>query len=265
MAITDYASFLAKKAAPRQSIHFSKASLSIGFGKATSLWTASAFVGATPTTAAVPTNTTAGSLLHEQTSGTQRIIGHQLRGNNRCPFWVVDRLSHQGGLVGNVATSQTTNLPTAALTRYTDGAGVMIALEVYTLIGTTATTVSVTYTDGVNGGSRVSPLTAIGGTGFREVGCMILIPLQLGDKNPVSVQSVILTATTGTAGAFGVTLFRPLYTMYSPVDYGGYDLRDGVFGGYMNMPEVVNGACLTHIGFNANTGNSQGRLLIAED
>ena len=271
MAIADYDTFKVKLAAPRQTAYFNKTSLAVSQVAPTSMWTAGGApaAGATPSTPLAPTNTTQGNIFGgrlENSSGTQRIIGHEIRSNNRCGFWLADRLSTTADLVGNSASAQTTDLPTPALTRYTNGLGVMIALEIYTIIGTTATTVSVSYTDNTNGAGRTSPLTAMGATGNREVGRLILIPLQAGDVAPISVESVTLTATTGTAGNFGVTLFKPLYNMYAPADGGGcYDLRDGVFGGFSNMPELVSGACPWVIGFNNNTGNFSGRIFLAED
>jgi hypothetical protein len=56
----------------------------------------------------------------------------------------------------------------------------MAAIDIYTQIGTTATTISCTYND-ETGTSSTSPLVAIGGTGFREAGRSILIPLATGD------------------------------------------------------------------------------------
>lgn len=268
MAIADYDTFLVKKAAPWQKIYFAKNSVGVVQSQATSMWLIAPNNGSAPSTAAVPTKDTAGSLFypaHQNSSGTQRIVGHSIRSNNRCMFWVVDRLSHQGGLSGTTTTAQTTNLPTSALTRATTGAGVMIGLEIYTVIGTTATTVSCSYTDNVNGAGRTTPLTAFGATGNREVSRLIILPLQAGDSNPVSVESVTVTATTGTAGNFGVTLFKPLYSIYVPADSRCYDERDGIFGGFCNLPQIVDNCCPMLIGFNNTTGNFTGQIYVAED
>ena len=158
-------------------------------------------------------------------------------------YMLIDILSHQGGLSGTTTTAQTTNLPTAALTRYTDGKGVMIGLTVYTQIGATLTTAIVTYTNQAGTGSRVSPLFPIGGTNYREANRMILVPLQYGDTGVRSVENVDLTATTGTAGAFGVTLFKPL-AMFAVDEIGKMNDCDFVTGRLIGGIADVTGACL---------------------
>ena len=158
---------------------------------------------------------------------------------------LIDRLSHQGGLSGTVTTEQTTNLPTAALTRNTSGVGVFIALQIYTQIGTTATTVTVRYTNTANA-SSTSQAVVFGGTSFREANRFISIPLADGDIGVKSVEGVTVLATTGTAGAFGVVLYRPL--MFLPT-FGGYNNfgstpSEGVmlFGG--RVIEIPQDGCL---------------------
>jgi hypothetical protein len=119
-----------------------------------------------------------------------------------------------------VATTQTTNLPTAALTRYTSGVGVFACLEITTAVGTTATTATVSYTNSSGTAGRTSPAITFGGTNDRQVNQVQMIPFQVGDVGVRSVESVTLAATTGTAGAFGVTLFRPVAVI------PGFDLGD---------------------------------------
>jgi hypothetical protein len=155
---------------------------------------------------------------------------------------IADRLSHQGGLSGILTGEQTTNLPTAALTRYTNGIGVFAALEIYTIIGTTGTTVTIRYTNTADTGGQVSPATVFGGSGFREVGKTILIPLAAGDIGVKSVQGVTLAATTGTAGAFGVTLFKPL--MVFPIPRENLQFTFDSVLDLCNTPEIVDDACL---------------------
>jgi hypothetical protein len=179
---------------------------------------------------------------------------------------LADRLSHQGGLSGTVTTAQTTNLPTAALTRYTTGVGVIAALDVYTQIGTTATTVNASYTNQDGTAAVASQATPFGATGFREASRSIILPLAQGDTGVRSVESVTVLATTGTAGNFGVTLYRPL--LLFPI--GGlnqwYDINP-LLGGGSNMPEVLDDACLYWL-FVADTtasGILQASLSFEED
>lgn len=181
---------------------------------------------------------------------------------------VIDLLNHHNGMSAIVTTEQTTNLPsgsTAALTRYTSGEGVMIGLVIYTIIGTTATTVTVRYTNSSGTGSRTSTATTFGGTGFREANILIPIPLQAGDTGVRSVEGVTVTATTGTAGSFGVSLFKPL-GMFALNDATGAMPLDAVSTGNVTgqLSLAPADACLTLIGFGQTTQSINGTLLLAE-
>ena len=181
---------------------------------------------------------------------------------------VIDLLNHHSGMSGIVTTEQTTNLPsgsTAALTRYTSGEGVMIGLVVYTIIGTTATTVTVRYTNSSGVANRTSTATTFGGINFREGSILIPIPLQAGDTGVRSVEGVTLAATTGTAGNFGVSLFKPL-GMYALNDASGMMPLDAVSTGGVSgqLSLAPAGACLTLIGFGATAQSINGTLLLAE-
>jgi hypothetical protein len=235
-------------------------------GRWSDLWTVTPPVGVAPTTAAAPTRATAGALGQENPAGGSKkaIVSARFSALNAGQYLLIDRLSHQGGLSGTVTTAQTTNLPTAALTRYTSGDGVMLALVVYTQIGTTSTTVSATYTNQAGTGSRVTPLVLFGATGFREAARVILLPLQAGDTGVRSVQSVTVTATTGTAGAFGVLLFKPLFNICvndGVLPAGGF-LSGNTFGG---IPDLVDDACVSLLYCGQST-NAQGAgaILFAE-
>lgn len=244
MAITDFDSFVAKRTALRERVLATKASIVTSAGRRSSLWTAAPFAGATPSTAAVPTRATAGALGQQNGGGTAlRATLADLGSTAVGSIWLCDRLSHQGGLVGDSASAQTTNLPTAALTRYTTGAGVHALLEVYSIVGTTATTFTTSYTnqDGTSG--RTSIASTIGGVGFREVGRAFDIPLQLSDSGVRAVASVTLAATTGTAGNFGVTLYKPL--LHFPIQQAlTLHEFDPLLALSANLPEIIDDACL---------------------
>ncbi len=237
-------------------------------GRPYDLWMQTVPLPTAPTTAVALTRSSAGALGQENAGAgmVKSIIGARANANGAGVYLVVDRLSHQGGLVANVAGAQTTNLPTAALTRYTDGEGVMMGITVYTVIGTTATTVSVSYTNQAGTAGRTSTLTTIGSTGWREVSRIVFLPLQQGDTGVRSVQSVSLAATTGTAGAIGVVLFKPLYAIV--IDDASGVLSSGGFfsgGGLGGVPQVLDDACLSFmcIGTTANPQMS-GAILFAD-
>jgi hypothetical protein len=249
-------------------VPFSIASVTTSAGVPFDLWMVSPPVPPlAPTTAAVPTKDTAGALPIENAGGglQNSIVGFRLTSFNPGALLVADRLSHTGGLSATVTTPQTTNLPTAALTRYTDGVGVMMALTIYTLIGTTATTVSATYTNQAGVGSRVTPLVPFGGTRNREANRMIFLPLQSGDTGVRSVESVTVTATTGTAGNFGVTLFRLLQGIsiesLSGVGAGGF-VSGWTVGG---IPRVEPDACLFLVSVNGYSNPAAAGALIMEE
>ena len=119
---------------------------------------------------------------------------------------LMDRLAHMGGLVGNIATAQTVNLdivtPAAQGRCGADGKGVLWCLEWYTDTGATAVTATITYTnqDNVTGRTTTVALAAT-----RRASLLLPILPNSSDLRIKSIQSVQLSATTGTAGNFGVT------------------------------------------------------------
>jgi hypothetical protein len=178
---------------------------------------------------------------------------------------VVDLLNVSGGLNATLTTAQTTNLPTAALTRYTSGEGVMAGIVVYTIIGTTQTTVTISYTNSAGTSGRTSTATTIGGGFYREVGLLIPIPLQAGDTGIRSIESVTLAATTGTAGNFGVCLYKPL-AMISLESATGAMPLDSVSTGCIigSLCEIHPDACLTVSAVTAVNFGITGALILAE-
>jgi len=200
--------------------------------------------------------------------GTYSVIGARMNpttgGFMHGAYIFVDRLSHQGGLNATGTGAQTTNLPTAALPRYTDGRDVMLGLEIYTQIGSTATTVTVSYTNESGTSGRTTPAVVFGGTGTREVGRFMVFPLQAGDSGVRSVQSVTVAATTGTAGNFGVVLFKPLFMVPINNTDGPHicDLISGNFIGYPGeLPRQTN---LSIIATGTNTtGTGVGSIIFA--
>lgn len=266
MAIADLSAYKESLSNPAEQLSLTCAATTAVAGRPYDLWTTAPPVGTAPTTAVAPTNATTGSLgQQDSTTGTLGIVGARFNTLSAGLYLIADRLSHQGGLSGTTITAQTTNLSTAALTRYTSGEGVMIGLTIYTQIGTTGTTVSCSYTNSSGTAGRTSPLVVFGGTGFREASRLILLPLQAGDTGVQSVQSVTVTATTGTAGNFGVTLFKPIYAMLMDQVNGVavIDFVTGYSGG--GIPEVVDGACLFAIAISTSTSIQGGGFILLEE
>lgn len=209
----------------------------------TSLWQFDGIpgAGAAPTVAAIPTNATNGALGQTNASGgfTKYITGAFIKANGSQNFILFyDRLAHIGGLVGNVNTEQSFSL---TIDRYTSYVGNEIWIEIYTAIGS-ATTVKAKYTNENNTAGQQTPLVAIGGAGLQEIYRVIRLPLAAGDLGVKSVESITLTASTGTAGNIGVTIAHPLFNMEPVITIGKSFLSD-------DGPEIPieSNACVTAI------------------
>ncbi len=130
--------------------------------------------------------------------------------NSATDVEIHDRLAHMGGLNGTVTTAQAVNVDAsdpllASRIGEADFSDVQWFLEWYSDTGSTSVnaTVAVTYDDGSVGNVV---LTAIGAT-VRASRMLPILPAVAG-RWIKSVQSVTLSATTGTAGSFGVTATR---------------------------------------------------------
>ena len=216
-------------------------------GRGCSLWTydGTPASGAVPGAAAIPTRATAGALPFVAPSGGRdlHLIGASLTPITAGVYLLYDRLMHCGGLSGTVTTAQTVqgaSPGTPPITRNTGGAGNMAWYEIYTAIGTSAPTLTMTYTD--QDGNAATSTINIGATGFREVTRAQRIPLAAGDTGIRSIQSVQLTATTGTAGNFGITLAKPL--AWLPVSTGGAAGWRDYTTGLPGIPTIDPDACL---------------------
>lgn len=257
MTIADYPTF---HALPRSKVVYEAHGLTNLFGRPQSGWTQQTVAGAVPTTAQACGRSTIGAIC-VPAQATSRLVEIVLgctstgTGQSRLSGVMVDRLSHQGGLVGNSALTQTTNLPTATLTRYTDGVGVWIALEIYTTVGATEVTATVSYTNQAGTAGRTG-LCRFGGTGtYQTATQMVIVQLQAGDTGARSVESVTLSATTGGAGSFGVTLFRPLSWFSTLPGVAATSVWVTSFGGCMALPPIEPDACLMPVFFVLSSSN----------
>lgn len=214
-----------------------------GAGFYQSLWQATGRPGsgATPATGAgaVPTSATAGAIPFTNPTGSNTMYLAGLELSCTIPGVAIfyDRLVHTSGLSGTVATAQT--VASTALTRYTTGVGVNLWLEFYSATGGTQVNCTISYTNqaGTSGQTTTFafPVTTVAGQMFP-------VPLASGDSGVRAVASVTLSATTGTAGNFGITLAARLAQI--PIISANY----GVDRDYatLGMPQVVASACLTY-------------------
>jgi hypothetical protein len=216
-------------------------------GRGCSLWTYDGMPagGAVPTVAAIPDRTTTGAIPFTAPGGSRdlHLIGASITPLAAGVYLLYDRLFHIGGLSGTSTADQTVQGSPAspALTRNTGGAGNMAWWEIYTLIGTTGTTLTMTYTD-QDGNSGQTSTINIGATNFREVTRAQRIPLAAGDTGIQAIEKVKLTATTGTAGNFGITIAQPL--AWIPVGTAGTAGWRDYTTGLPGIPVIDPDACL---------------------
>jgi hypothetical protein len=123
---------------------------------------------------------------------------------------LIDRLASVSGLSGTTTTEQSFSSSLTLPTRASSGVGVLAAFEVYTQIGSSATTFQLKYTNTADTTGQLSPAIAIGGTNNRNAQLFRQIPSVAGDLGVKSAESVDLLATTGTAGDWGVVLYKVL-------------------------------------------------------
>lgn len=217
-------------------------------GRLASAWTYDGYPagGAVPTSAAIPDMTTQGALPFTAPGGTREkfLISAGLAPQIAGVFLLYDRLLHIGGLSAASTAAQTVQgtTPSPALTRNTGGAGNIVWYEIYTLIGSTSTTLTMTYTD-QDGNTGQTATMNIGATGYREVTRAQRISLAAGDTGVRSVASVQLAATTGTAGNFGITVARPL--AWIPVGAAGSGGWRDYTTGLPGIPAIDADACLS--------------------
>ena len=233
-----------------------KASIaSAAAGQFHSLWRATGQPGqgAIPTTAARCTNATLGALqFTQQTAPATSYLAllEGLAANTGTTLEVHDRLMHMGGLSGTVTTAQTVDLDLNANlasdnidARKGDAnfSDVTWWLEWYADTGATVVTatVNVTYDDASSGN-----LTAISLAATRRASFMQplngLIPAAASGKYIRDVNPVTLSATTGTAGNFGVTATRYRAAMFKPLANSRFTQNWADLG----LPVIANSSCL---------------------
>jgi hypothetical protein len=212
-------------------------------GRGCSLWTYDGMpTGGNPVTApANPDRTTKGAIPFTPPGGgrDKHLIGASISPLVAGSYLLYDRLYHNGLL--SAATTGAV-LIGSTLTRNTSGAGNMVFYEIYTTIGTTGTTLTMTYVNQAGTGPRTSTIN-IGGTGFREATRMQIVPLDTGDTGVREVSLIQLAASTGTAGSFGITIAQPL--AWIPVGVGGAMGWRDYTTGLPGIPVINPDACLS--------------------
>lgn len=248
MAITTRDGLIDALANNSSRIVIDKASLAnAAAGQYFSLWTATGVPGAgsAPGAAANPTSATTGAMgFANQTAPATSYIAwlSTLAGNSATNLEIHDRLAHMGGLSGTVTTSQgalslVTDSPGADRLGDADYSGVQWWLEVYTALGATGVnaTVAVEYNDASTGNLAAIALGATPRQG-RLYPC---VSASAG-KFIRAVTGVTLSATTGTAGNFGITATRPRTMVSMPL----LNKAETYDWAQLGLPNVPNDSCL---------------------
>lgn len=235
-------------------------------GSYVSLWRATGQPGqgAIPGAAAVCNNALTGAMNFTQQTAPATSYGGYMEaatGNAAMTIEIHDRLMHMGGLSGIVTTPQPVNLDLAAnlaIDNLADRIGdanysdVQWWLEWYTATGSSAVTatIAVTYNDGTTGNLTAVSLAATRPAGFK-LPLNSYIPAAASGKYIRDVDSVTLSATTGTAGNFGVTATRPRMTLGTPIA----NFKQPADWAALGLPEIFNSSCLYPIVLTSTTSS----------
>lgn len=261
MAITTMDGLVA--ALPGQVLSFYKPSMTgKGAGTFQSLWTANGSPGAggSPSSGAgdAPTSATTGALKFSNPGSGLTYLARALAAAGTAGTLILyDRLVTTSGLSGTSTSAQSIN--STALTRYTTGQGVSAWIEWYAATGATAANFTLQYTNDAGTAAQVTSAQAFVQT--PAVGQMLPIALNGADGIRVA-ESITLSASTGTAGNFGITLMRRLLTI--PLATANVATLLDAFGAGLN--QVQDSACLAFAVFctTTTTGLLNGELTLAQ-
>ena len=244
-------------------------------GQYHSLWRATGQPGqgAIPTAAANCNQSTTGCLTFSQQTAPAKSYLAYLEATSSVSastMEVHDRLRHMGGLNGTLTTAQTVGLDfngviadnMAERIGDADYSDIQWWLEWYTDTGATVTTatVAVTYNDGTTGNLTGVSLAATRRASFMQP-LNGLIPAAAAGKFIRAVNTVTLSASTGTAGNFGVTATRLRGTLFMPIANAKFSAD------WANLPinTIPNSACpfIAVLASTTSTGTLRGGGKIA--
>jgi hypothetical protein len=246
MAALQTAMFAAQRIAWMKNLNTGSA---VAAGQFFSGWAvAGTFTGDIPGAAATCDNTTTGALpVVSPPSGSNYLASVIFRSENPAEvhsLLLYDRLAHMGGLDGTSTGAQTVDvsLPSRPDTL---GGSVEIFVECYAQLGATSVTATISYTNqsGTAGQSATVTIPA-----NMRLGRTLAVTLQAGDTGVRSVETLTLSASTLTAGNFGVTLARRITVCAGDPPLGAGALELG-------LPKIESGACLWPLACMGGTSN----------
>lgn len=234
----------------KQDIFFTKTGTGAVAGQNFSLWN----VGALPAAGgsvtarpggAVPTNTTSGSFAQTNPGGSDTLhVTTVYSQASTAPhtLLVYDRLFHAGTISHTINTAQSiSGVPTRYLT--TESVGNFAFLEVTTLLGATASNVTMTYTDQAGNAAEAAAALAVSVSSAvsRIPHANWFIPLNAGDTGCRAITNLTMSAAN-TAGASNLVQGHPLFFLPQPAA-NAMVVLDGINSAF-NLAEVKSGACL---------------------
>lgn len=219
---------------------------------------------------ATPAAASSGGTLHVQTdigfynmgapAGTRYLAKAEMTATQSGVIHIYDRVWSCSGFNGTLTTAQAvTGFP--SLTRPdSNGTGLAVWVECYTAIGATASNITVQYTNqaGTSGRNTVSTAMITSMPANR----MFPVPLQSGDTGVRSIQSITLSASTGTAGNFGVTLMKRIASI--PVTLANVsNVQDFAS---LGLPSILDNTAinLIHQGTATSSGIILGNMMFIE-
>jgi hypothetical protein len=164
------------------------------------------------------------------------------------------------GFNGTLTTAQAVTGFTGLPTRAGTGVGSEIWIYCTTATGATASNITVQYTNssGVSGRNTVSTAHIVSMPAFR----MYQVPLQSGDVGVQSIQSVTLSASTGTVGSFGVIIMDRLTSISTAVA----NVSNVSDFAALGLPKIADTSCLSfiHQATTTSSGIIMGQLSIIQ-
>jgi len=227
------------------------------------IWMSRAFRAAGMPAAGSYTNVPGGATFNSASTGAIPLIDpgdddayllELMGGTGYCggDLLLVDLLVAAGNISANTTAATTVN--TSALTRYTDGVGVMMTLEVTTVLSGNAANVTIGYTNTADAakstGAIAMTVSAVVDRIQPSVQQHYAIPLASGDVGVKSVQTVTFSAAMG-GGVVAVLLFKPLAVILQAPDANYITMSSHSLGtsldGILRLQKEAGGAlgCLT--------------------
>jgi hypothetical protein len=225
-------------------------------GSETSLWRLTNFPAQAlaPGVAANCNAATAGAVFLAARSGIQKRLLTEIEfatGNPGQTVYVEDRLAHMGGLNGTLLTAQTVGVDVSVGTDNmverigaADYSEVEWYMEWYTATGATIATPTFAVTHFDNSTSPAVPIFVLGAGALpASVAASRRYKIVPANGLPIkSIQSCTLSASTGTAGSFGVTAVRRYES--AATDLAGKSIVKQI--PVSNARVIPDNACLTY-------------------